>query len=338
MAENGSFKLSDNSHLVYTNDDSSYNLHSIKSLNVKQVIGLSHPRYPEISAEYKYTGLTCWLEHETKRIITAEPNDPVYNTNYNFVFNINKKQINRYMLLKLVEWFELDNYTYTWSGIGESFEMSEMIQDWNTSRFINQEPADFKSCMLSPVTIEPRFFADKGTPMTVSKNLQVTYMSEHDEGRGMNVLPWQNFLGHMHRDSGIALIAESVQFDKCTFFTEKTMYSALGCNFPLWIGGYAQADVWEKIGFDTFDDVIDHSYQYEESLFDRIYLAFKLNLDLLKDRDKISHLRILNMPRLLENRQKILNNQLGKYNNSVLETIDTESKQIIVTLINKLFK
>lgn len=330
MEQTYQFKLNDNSYLVTTNDDSSFNLDSISSLNVKQVVGLSHPLYPEISAKYKYIGLSGWLEQETQRILAVEPNDLIYDTNYNFVFNINKKQINRYMLLKLVEWFELDNYTYTWSGIGESFDMNDMINDWNAGKFIYQESEDFKSCMLAPVAIQPRFFTEDGTHITVDKNI-VTYTTK-------NVSPWQNFLGPMHRESGIALIAESVQFDKCTFFTEKTMYSALGCNFPIWIGGYAQADVWSKIGFDTFDDIIDHSYQYEESLFDRIYMAFKLNLDLLRDYNKIKELRELNMMRLLDNRQKLFDNQLKKYNNNVLKSLDSESQQIIVTLLNKLSK
>lgn len=334
MIHSGTIALSDNSDLFYTYDQSSFDLQSINSPNVKHVIGLDIPLYPEISAEYKYTGLTCWLEQETKRLIKMEPKDPVYDTNYNFVFNLNKKQINRYMLLKLVEWFELDNYTYTWSGIGgKTFDMSDMINDWHNSRFIKQEPEDFKSYMLAPiVAMEPRFFSQQGELITVDKDELVAYTET------TNTLPWKNFLGDMHRKSGITFIAESVKFDKCTFFTEKTVYSVLAYNFPLWIGGgYAQADLWEKIGFDTFNDVIDHSYQYEESLFDRIYLAFKLNLELIKDYNKIKELRKLHMPRFIKNKQLLLDNQLGKYNNSILETLEPESRQKIVTLINSLF-
>ena len=80
--------------------------------------------------------------------------------------------------------------------------------------------------------------------------------------------------------SAVALISESADFQKASVFTEKTLYALMALNFPLFIGGYGHADQLTRMGFDVFDDIIDHSYQYKETLFERCYYAFYNNLEL----------------------------------------------------------
>ena len=130
---------------------------------------------------------------------------------------------------------------------------------------------------------------------------------------GSNSWTWRNGLQNMFLNSSISLITESVQYQRAAAFTEKTLYAVWGLTFPIWIGGYNQAKEWKRIGFDTFDDVIDHSYQNYDTLIERCYYAFFLNLKLLSNIDKTKELRLAHKHRLFKNRELLLQNQLGKF-------------------------
>jgi hypothetical protein len=248
----------------------------------------------------KFYGTPHWLQQETTLFANLKFDAPA-TTKYIFTFNINKKQINRFLLLKLVEWFKLTDYCYTWSGIGCEFDMSDILDELN--RLGDFQPFDnqTKSFLLSPVQLEKNFIKQ-------SEDQEETEVSVTNYGS--NVGTWQGFLNQMTYDSAISLIAESIQHEKTMTFTEKTLYSVLGLNFPIWIGGYKQASEWENYGFDAFTDVIDHGYQNYDTLIERVFYAFKLNHKLLTDLSLATQLRATHMTRLLANRQRMLDNHL----------------------------
>jgi hypothetical protein len=221
-------------------------------------------------------------------------------TKHVFTFNINKKQINRFLLLKLVEWFELKSYCYTWSGIGREFDMSEVLEELSSMGSNQPFDAQTKSFLLSPVHLKKNY-------IDISGAIETGFgMVNFGDSNSI----WKSFLSQMTHDSAISLISESVQHEKSMIFTEKTLYSVAGLTFPIWIGGYKQAQEWEKYGFDTFSDVIDHSYQHHNTLIERIFYAFKNNYALLNDLSQATILRNKHMDRLLSNRQKLLDNQI----------------------------
>jgi hypothetical protein len=57
----------------------------------------------------------------------------------------------------------------------------------------------------------------------------------------------------------------------------------------------------KSLGFDVFDDIIDHSYQYMPDPLDRCYYAVKLNLELLQNFDLARSLIEKNQLRLEHN-------------------------------------
>ena len=69
----------------------------------------------------------------------------------------------------------------------------------------------------------------------------------------------------------------------------------------------------KRLRFDTFDDVIDHSYQSYDTLIERCYYAFTRNLPLLSDKNTATELRLLHKDRLYKNRQLLLQNHLEKF-------------------------
>ena len=85
-------------------------------------------------------------------------------------------------------------------------------------------------------------------------------------------------------------------------------------------GNLFQAQAWKQCGFDTFDDIIDHSYQYRPTLIERCWYAIKLNLELLKNKDLLAQLRNKHLSRLYNNRDLLISGQLRKHNNTVIST------------------
>jgi hypothetical protein len=264
-----------------------------------------------------------WLELEINKFRDL-PVQEILTTDHAFNFIINKKQINRFLCLKFVEYFQLTNYDYTWSGVDSEFDMSTIIKELDT---LDNMPDDI-GYILSPTTIPEKFFY-LHPPVRTSSSVK---------NFGNTLHTWQNGLREIFEKSAISLITESVSYHRGMTFSEKTLYSVLGLTFPIWIGGYRQCDEWKRIGFDTFDDVINHDYQYYDTLIERCYYAFKDNLDLLTDIDRVRDLRNLHKTRLEKNRDLILNCQIKKFNDDQLHSWPSELTTKIMPTILKLYR
>lgn len=265
--------------------------------------------------------VNLWLENQVAKfqdlpLIT----DPV--TEYAVNFVINKKQINRYLAIKLVEYFDL-SMDYTWSGIGRTFDMSQIVNSWQTIP-MDDIPADARTALLSPIGIPAKWI--KHTFDRENSYAVINY--------GGNVWTWLNGIDKVVAGSAVSIITESVREQRAMHFSEKTLYSVLGLTFPLWVGGYRQADEWRACGFDVFDDVIDHSYQYRETLVERCWWALKSNQALLQDLKLLKDLRKKHMARLIDNRARILSDHLRIHNNQVIATWPVEIQQSISPILS----
>jgi hypothetical protein len=83
--------------------------------------------------------------------------------------------------------------------------------------------------------------------------------------------------------SCISLITEPVFYERETFVTEKTIMAIYGGTLPIWVGGWGVPNGMRQLGFDVFDDIVDHSYEHMADPWDRTYFAVKKNLHLLTD-------------------------------------------------------
>ena len=92
-------------------------------------------------------------------------------------------------------------------------------------------------------------------------------------------------------------------------------------TIPIWVGGWRHADRLRELGFDTFDDIVDHGYQDMPDPLDRCYSAIERNLELLRDSNRVRQFVQDNQTRLLHNlrlcRQNVfsghLDNQIKKH-------------------------
>lgn len=260
-------------------------------------------------AEFSGLQIYCLPLFAANQIEEIKPfNNNNYETTVIFNFLVNKKQINRFLCLKFVEFFKLKNYDYTHSGFNSSFDMTDVINELNLLGKDAPLSDQDRGFVLSPTTIEPKYFIMPNVSESHNKlNAGVRLGVTTSCGELWNMV--EPIISH----SAISLITESNWGQRSATFTEKTIFSTLGLTLPIWIGGWKQANEWNRLGFDVFDDIIDHDYQYKETQIERCYYAFADNLDLLTNFEKTASLRQELMPRLKHNRELMLNYQLINY-------------------------
>ena len=83
--------------------------------------------------------------------------------------------------------------------------------------------------------------------------------------------------------------------------TEKT-YKCFGMSqIPIWLAPYQAVECYRELGFDVFDDIVDHSYDMVKNPFDRITTAIDNNVHLLSDGQLVKQLWQANQPRFVKN-------------------------------------
>lgn len=230
-------------------------------------------------------------------------------TNHVANFLINKRQVNRHILVKLVEIYNID-VNYTWSGLDTGFDMTQIINELDCIDSASWLSSGHRSQLLAPIELAPKWIE---YPRQQKSDISVA-------NYGGNCWTWDNGLDQVVSQTAVSLISESLRFQKAALFSEKTMYSVLGLTFPLWVGGYGQADQWRRLGFDAFDDIVDHSYQYCETLIERCWKAVLLNIDLLTNKEKAANLRQLCVERLINNRNLFLYDHLMDRNDEIISS------------------
>lgn len=274
--------------------------------------------YEGIPKETTYIGLPLWMEQEAKKFTIDEFTDTLV-TNRCFNFMINKKLINRYLLLKLVEIFNLSSMIYTWSGLGPEENLTKIIEELDRLGDKSPLTVEQRAQLFESVKLIPHFIENPPRPSIIENPVDAvsTVNNSHVPYYG-NKTTWQAGLNIVFSTSAVSLISESVDYQRGAAYTEKSLFSVFGLNFPLWIGGYKQAEYWEKIGFDVFHDVIDHSYQYYDTLIERCYWAFAKNIRILQDLEFATAQRIKCRDRLLHNRQISLNGIFDNYTDKIM--------------------
>jgi len=92
-------------------------------------------------------------------------------------------------------------------------------------------------------------------------------------------------LRSMYRDSFVEIVSETSFLPPTFILSEKTAHAFYGCNFPIILSGCGTVAHLREIGFDLFDDMIDHGYDAIQNPFDRVVTAIESNRKLLLDPD-----------------------------------------------------
>ena len=90
----------------------------------------------------------------------------------------------------------------------------------------------------------------------------------------------------IYRNSFVEIVTETEYEYKHVFITEKILQSQLGQNFPLIFSNPGYVEHLRDIGFDCFDDLINHSYDAEPNLVLRMAKMIEDNKILFTDRER----------------------------------------------------
>jgi hypothetical protein len=143
---------------------------------------------------------------------------------------------------------------------------------------------------------------------------------EYGSGINDNFGNFNTQLRPMYRNSFVEIISESSFTAPSYMLTEKTAHSFFGCNFPILLSGRGAVSHLRDIGFDMFDDVVNHKYDNIANPFDRIFAAIDGNRHLLTDSDYVKQ-TWLKCKHRFENNIKIYATMFDWYENRVRQQL-----------------
>ena len=99
------------------------------------------------------------------------------------------------------------------------------------------------------------------------------------------VANFENRLREKYQRSFVEVVAETTFVENGFNLTEKTMQAFLGFNFPIMLSSPGTVQFLRALGFDMFDDVVNHSYDLILDPALRVITALDNNSFLLHNRD-----------------------------------------------------
>ena len=278
--------------------------------------GLGHD---DVLAKYNYVIFPRFTAEVCDQFNTHAIHPDWSKKTFAFNFMINKPRVHRNFLLMLITHFGLTNYVYSLPWKDKNLGSKRLMALTNNNHYHKIISDNPETTILGTSYVF-------GTEDLLDQGLQ--------NGRFTNQETYDKLLRTtVFEPSCISLITESLFFEQETRISEKTIMAIWGGTIPIWVGGWRHADRLRELGFDLFDDVVDHSYQTMPDPLDRCYSAIKLSIDLLQDPNQVRKFMQTNQARLEHNlklcRQNIfsghLDNQIKKY--------DTHTQQELYSLL-----
>ena len=141
-----------------------------------------------------------------------------------------------------------------------------------------------------------------------------------------NTINFKNYLSKLYEKTFVQIVTETSFCEPSIFATEKFLYSIYGASFPILLAPAGTVNHFRKIGFDMFDDIIDHSYDTILNPLDRLVTAIDSNLELLINSSKTKELWLNCQHRFVKNSDFARENMYTYYS----ETSLTSLKDILV--------
>lgn len=117
----------------------------------------------------------------------------------------------------------------------------------------------------------------------------------------------------IYKDTSISLVTETYPDAKRgLFITEKSYKPIANCHFQIWVAQPGMVDFFRSLGFDMFDDFLDHSYDTIINDINRFeYAISSLNIALYKIQRLTDNQKTDFQHRLKTNQQKYLNMKIS---------------------------
>lgn len=227
-----------------------------------------------------------------------------------FNFMINKPRPHRELLLAMISQLNLTDYLHTlcWQQVTVS-KLGGPYQDLMSQTAIRVPPRQF---LL-------------GQERLLDRGLQYGHVT--------NSQNYQWFLQkQVFEPTCVSLITEPAFREYETIITEKTIMALWGGTVPIWVGGWRIADYMKSLGFDVFDDIVDHSYQDLQDPWQRAYEAVSRNLGLLQDGDRTQGMIMRLMPRFKHNLELLQTNPFRRAALDLLDQLPDQTREKILVI------
>ena len=223
-----------------------------------------HLGHDDVLAEYPHVIMPVYLAAEVEEFKRQKIQPNWSNKTHCFNFMINKPRLNRIRLLEYVEQHQLTNRLHA--------------LPWRYS--------DYASIPVTDYRIGEEVVMDQGV-----KNRHYP-----------NALTYQQLLQRqVFEPTCVSLITEPCYLEREIMITEKTIMAMYAGTLPVWVGGWRLPDAMRDLGFDVFDDIVDHSYSTLADPVARLDQALIKNQRLLTDFDLIRDFIAVNQQRLQHN-------------------------------------
>lgn len=274
-----------------------------------------HINHEDHLSKYNCIYLPAFLSSDCEEFINHNIQPDWSHKSKTFNFMINKPRPHREFLMAIIEHFGLDNYSYS--------------LPWKTVR-LNRDK------LAKQLQHRPLYLDILNTPI---KNIcQTDYKIGNEvameqgirNGDYPNAKTYQDLLQkNVFEPSCVSLITEPCFYERETLYTEKTIMACYGGTFPIWVGGWKIATYARTLGFDVFDDVIDHSYEEYADPWDRAYYAIEKNIDLLRNFNRAKALIEQHQHRLQHNVDLIQSNPYLKQCIATIEAAPSPLKEAL---------
>jgi hypothetical protein len=245
-------------------------------------------QHDDVLKDYQLVSFPSFLARENTEFVQQQIHPDWSNKTATFNFMINKPRPHRFQLLEMIKEFGLTDYCHSLA--------------WQTNT-VNDIP-------ITDYRFGPEVVMERGVR----------------NGSFCNAQTYQSLLQTtVFEPTCVSLITEPAYYERETIVTEKTIMSMWAGTIPIWVGGWRIADYLKQAGFDTFDDIVDHSYQNLEDPVDRCRQAVELNLGLLRYFDLTKRINWECRDRLKKNIELLKANY---FRNHCLTMIDQHSGQV----------
>jgi hypothetical protein len=213
---------------------------------------------------------------------------PDFNITKKLTFMSNKSRDHRTLVsCLLANLFDLNEISYTYTAKTKNNIIDELLLG-----------TDYKFDITKKLP-------NKWITLDNDKELDYGDWREYDYLNSDNY--FNKLFDELYKNSAISIITEPNFFENGSILTEKTLMPIYSGHFLIWPGGWKAAETAKKLGLDTFDDIIDHSYQYIEHPGQRVVESILRNLELLNNIEKQASLRQQHKDRLDKNLKLVRN-------------------------------
>lgn len=270
-----------------------------------------------------------WYGNLTDDLDCYQQVEPARNKNFEALYPavcLNRyARPHRLVLLSYLYGQGLNNYTHLsllklTDKITAETELLDLV-DWEFANGTENIQQIIKLGFKKIFANRHKLVKDEQAYPTVPGTEIVTYYS--------NAQNFQRNLRHTYSNSLIELVVETLYEKKYGSITEKYLNSIYGCNFPIIIAVPGSVQFLRDLGFDVFDDVVDHSYDSIDDDLKRIEAAVQSNIHLIKDKNLLIDHWKKSLPRFDKNLEFVKWQLPDKIYKSVLESFSNHIKNYV---------